>query len=289
VEHAVTLRLRLPAPAKINLFLHVTGRREDGYHLLESVFVLISLADTVTLTIRTDGVIRLLDPPEGLSESNDLACRAARALQIASGTRLGVDIELRKRIPQGAGLGGGSSDAASTLLALNRLWSLARSRDDLQDIAATLGADVPFFVFGQPALAQGIGQKLRAVTAPSMHLVVASPGVSVATSDVFTHPCLTRNTPTLHTPVFTLGFGHNDLQPVAATLAPEIQRLQHAFLHAGAAPKMTGSGSCVFALAHCLNDALRLQAALTQTGWRAWAVRTLARHPLYGLADSATI
>lgn len=285
----MTLALRLPAPAKLNLFLHVTGRRDDGYHLLESVFVPITLADTVTLTLRADGLIRMLNPPEGLNETNELACRAARALQIASGTHLGVDIHLVKRIPQGAGLGGGSSDAATALLGLNRLWKLNRSRGQLQDIGATLGADVPFFVFGQPALVQGIGEKLRAVTMPTTYAVVASPCVSVATHAVFTHADLTRNTPPLQMPVFALGFGANDLQPIATLLAPEIDRLQRTFVNAGATPKMTGSGSCVFALAHRAGEALQLQAALTQAGWRAWAVKTLARHPLYSLAVSATI
>ncbi len=300
----MTLRLTLPAPAKINLFLHVTGRRDDGYHLLESVFVPVTLADTVTLTPRADGVIALLDPPEGLNEATDLACRAARALQSASGTSLGVDIQLIKRIPQGAGLGGGSSDAATTLLGLNQLWRLGHSREQLQTIGANLGADVPFFVFGRPALVQGVGEKLRAVTLPATQLVIASPGVSVATSAVFTDPDLRRNTAPLQTPVFTQDFGRNDLQPVATKLAPEIERLQQAFVNAGAAPKMTGSGSCVFALttsargatgaigakgANGGDQAGRLKAALMQAGWRAWAVRTLVKHPLYSLADSATI
>ena len=285
----MTLELRLPAPAKINLFLHVTGRRDDGYHLLESVFVLTTLADTVTLTLRTDGVIRLLDPPEGLHQTNDLACRAARALQIACGTTLGVDIRLIKRIPQGAGLGGGSSDAATALLGLNRLWELGRSRADLQSIGAPLGADVPFFVFGQPALAQGIGEKLRAVTLPPTHAVIASPGVSVATNAVFSHADLRRDTPKLLTPVFKRGFGRNDLQPVATSIAAEIDQLQQAFVCAGATPKMTGSGSCVFALAHRANEATQLQGVLTCAGWRAWAVRTLAKHPLYSLAGNAII
>ena len=172
--------LRLPAPAKLNLFLHVTGRRDDGYHLLESVFAPVTLADTVCLSLRDDGVIALLDAPEGLTEANDLACRAARALQSASGTGFGVDIQLVKRIPHGAGLGGGSSDAATTLLGLNRLWQLSRSRVELQEIGATLGADVPFFVFGQPALARGVGEKLLAVTLPATQVVIASPGVAVA-------------------------------------------------------------------------------------------------------------
>ncbi len=285
----MTQRLALAAPAKINLFLHISGRRDDGYHLLESVFVPVSLADTVTLTLRSDGVIRLLDPPEGITAANDLACRAARALQAATGTPLGVDIQLVKRIPQGAGLGGGSADAAATLLGLNRLWKLSRSRVELQDIGAALGADVPFFVFGLPALAQGIGEKLRAVTLPVTHLVIANPGVSVATNAVFGHPALTRNTPPLRTPVFSMDYGRNDLQRVAAILAPPIDQLRRAFVAAGATPKMTGSGSCVFALARCAHEALQLQVALARDGWRAWAVHTLATHPLYCFADSAII
>ncbi len=281
--------LKLPAVAKINLFLHVTGRRDDGYHWLESVFVPISLADTVRLTLRTDGEIHLLNAPEGLSESNDLACRAARALQAATRTHWGVDIELVKRIPQGAGLGGGSSDAASALLGLNRLWNLALPRAELQNIGATLGADVPFFVFGLPALARGVGEQLRAVTLPAQLVVVASPGVAVATGPVFTHPDLKRDTPPLSVSVFDVDFGRNDLQPVAARLAPEINRLCEAFVAAGANPRMTGSGSCVFALAHDANQARTLRAALVQAGWRAWAVRTLRRHPLYSLVDGAII
>ncbi|MBC7709986.1 MAG: 4-(cytidine 5'-diphospho)-2-C-methyl-D-erythritol kinase [Rhizobacter sp.] len=283
------LSLVLPAPAKINLFLHVTGRRDDGYHLLESVFVPISLADTVQLTLRADGDIRLLNAPAGLSARNDLACRAARALQAATRTPLGVDIELVKCIPQGAGLGGGSSDAASTLLGLNRLWNLALPRSELQNMGETIGADVPFFVFGKPALARGVGERLQAVTLPVLQVVVASPGVAVATGPVFTHPALTRNTPPLSTPVFNLNFGRNDLQPIAVGLAPEIERLSTAFKAAGAQPRMTGSGSCVFALAHRVGQAYRLRAALERAGWRAWVTRTLRQHPLYGLADDVTI
>ena len=283
------LSLALPAPAKINLFLHVTGRRDDGYHLLESVFAPISLTDTVRLTLRADGDIRLVNAPEGLTAQNDLACRAARALQAATHSPLGVDIELLKRIPQGAGLGGGSSDAASTLLGLNRLWSLGLPRAELQTMGEMLGADVPFFVFGTPALARGVGEQLHAVTLPVLYVVVASPGVAVGTGPVFTHPALTRNTPPLSTPVFNLNFGRNDLQPVAVGLAPEIERLCAAFGAAGARPRMTGSGSCVFALARHAGEAHLLRAALERAGWRAWSVRTLRRHPLYDLADSATI
>jgi 4-diphosphocytidyl-2-C-methyl-D-erythritol kinase len=284
-----TPTFRLVAPAKINLFLHVTGRRDDGYHALESVFVPISLADSVVLTLRRDGEIRLLNPPCGLSTETDLACRAARALQAATRTAFGVDIELAKSIPQGAGLGGGSADAASTLLGLNRLWRLNLSRLDLQHIAATLGADVPFFVFGRPALAQGIGEQLRAVSLPSLHLVVASPGVGVATAAVFSDANLTRNTQPLSMPVFNLDFGRNDLQPVAERWAPEISVLMQDFVDAGAAPRMTGSGSCVFALASDAAAANRVCRDLQLRGRLAWAVRTLPRHPLYSFADGAII
>ena len=253
------------------------------------MFAPISLADTVRLSLRTDGEIRLLNAPEGLSESNDLACRAARGLQGAARSPLGVDIELVKRIPQGAGLGGGSSDAASALLGLNRLWNLALPRAELQNIGATLGADVPFFVFGNPALARGVGEQLQAVTLPALHIVVASPGVAVATGPVFAHPNLKRDTPPLSAAVFDLNFGRNDLQPVAVGLAPEIDRLCDALVAAGANPRMTGSGSCVFALAQHAGQAHLLRAALEQAGWCAWTVRTLPRHPLYSLADGATI
>jgi 4-diphosphocytidyl-2-C-methyl-D-erythritol kinase len=284
--------LTLAAPAKINLFLHVTGRRDDGYHALESVFAPISLADTVVLTLRCDGEVRLVNPPSGLSTASDLACRAARALQSITSIDLGVDIELKKRIPQGAGLGGGSSDAAATLLGLNRLWRLGFSREKLQEIAATLGADVPFFVFGRPALAQGIGERLRAVSVPMLHLVVASPGVPVATALVFSHPNLTRNTAPLTTAIFDLNFGRNDLQAVAEGLAVEISELIQDFVDiggSGLSPRMTGSGSCVFALATSAMAATQLCGELRGRGRQAWAVHTLPQHPLYRLANDATI
>jgi 4-diphosphocytidyl-2-C-methyl-D-erythritol kinase len=289
MEQPVTASLVLAAPAKINLFLHVTGRRDDGYHSIESVFAPISLADTVTLTLRQDGEIRLLNPPAGLTAANDLACRAARALQADTHTGYGVDIELKKRIPQGAGLGGGSADAATTLLGLNRLWKLACTRDELQKIGATLGADVPFFIFGRPALARGVGEQLRAVSLPTSHLVVASPGVSVATATVFSHPKLARNTQALAVPVFNLDFGRNDLQPIAVGLTPQIERLIQAFVRADARPRMTGSGSCVFALTNNRDEAGRLSSNLNATGWQSWAVRTLPQHPLYSFASDAII
>jgi 4-diphosphocytidyl-2-C-methyl-D-erythritol kinase len=283
------ISLALPAPAKINLFLHVTGRRDDGYHLLESVFALVSLADTVRLTLRQDGQIRLLNAPDGLTESNDLACRAARSLQFASGCEFGVDIELIKRIPQGAGLGGGSSDAATTLLGLNRLWDIGKTGSELCDIGAALGADVPFFIFGEPALVSGVGEQLRAVTLPLQHVVIASPGVGVSTADVFRCPDLNRSTPSSTQGVFSPVHGHNDLQPVAARLQPAIDRLQQSFANAGARPRMTGSGSCVFALANGTRQAARICTALAEHKWPHWHVRTIHTHPLQSFANSARI
>lgn len=277
-------RLVLPAPAKLNLFLHVTGRREDGYHKLESVFVAITLADTVTLKVRKDGQIRLIDPPPGLTEKSDLACRAARALQLASGSMLGVDIHLKKVIPQGGGLGGGSTDAATTLLGLNRLWSVKQTRNQLRLIGAKLGADVPFFVFGRPAFASGIGERLLAVSLPSTHYVVAFPGIGVATASVFVDANLARNTPAATTSVFAEGYGRNDLQPVAQRLQPQIAALCDSFAQAGAKPRMTGSGACVFASTTDAASAQALAVRLQAGGWQCWAVKSIADHPLISFA-----
>ncbi len=284
--------LRLPAPAKLNLFLHVTGRRADGYHLLESVFVPIDLADTVTLACRDDGAIRLVDAPPGLDERTELCCRAARALRDATGCKPGVDIRVQKRIPQGAGLGGGSSDAATTLLGLNQLWALHQSREALQQVAMGIGADVPFFVFGRPALVRGIGERLLAVTAPATDYVLAFPAVGVATASVFSDSALRRDTPANPTAVFTLDHGHNDLQPVAERLEPAIAALRAALAGlcpAGTEPRMTGSGACVFARAGDRGAAGEMAQRLRQSGWQAWAVRTVAHHPLLSMADSAII
>lgn len=284
-----TRSLTLPAPAKLNLFLHVTGRRADGYHLLESVFVPIDLADTVTLTRRDDGVVRLLEPPPGLDEATELCCRAARALRAATGRALGVDIRVDKRIPQGAGLGGGSSDAATTLLGLNQLWGLGQSREALQQVAATVGADVPFFVFGQPALARGIGERLLAVSLPVADYVVAFPGTGVATASVFTDPALRRDTPANSAAVFTLDHGHNDLQPVAERLQPRIAALRTdmgGMDPSGSQPRMTGSGACMFARAHNRQAASEMAKKLQRLGWQSWAVRMIPKHPLYAMAQS---
>ncbi len=278
-------RLVLPAPAKLNLFLHVIGHRVDDYHELESVFVPITLADRVTLTLREDGQIRLIDPPSGLTEESDLACRAARALQSTTGTRLGVDIHLEKVIPQGGGLGGGSSDAATTLLGLNRLWALGQTRDQLRSVGGKLGADVPFFIFGQSAFVSGVGERLLAMSIPLSHYVVAFPGVGMETARVFADPQLVRNTPKADRKVFAENYGHNDLQPVAERLQSRISALCDAFVEAGAEPCMTGSGACVFARTLDATSAQALTACLSIAHWQCWAAKSIGRHPLISFAS----
>jgi 4-diphosphocytidyl-2-C-methyl-D-erythritol kinase len=276
------VKLTLPAPAKINTFLHIVGRRADGYHLLESVMVLVSLADTVELSLRDDGAVRLLDPPTGIAEENDLACRAARALQTATKTRLGVDIRLSKRIPQGAGLGGGSSDAATTLLGLNRLWNLSLTREALMVIGLALGADVPFFVFGRAAFVQGVGEKLTAVNVPRASLVLAHPGAGagVATATAFSHPDLVRSTASSSIAQFNWGFGENNIQKVSERIQPLAQKLSGDMRKSWNTTRMTGSGSAYFARTPDFASARAGAVRLRERGFDAWAVHSSEHHPL---------
>jgi 4-diphosphocytidyl-2-C-methyl-D-erythritol kinase len=243
-----------PAPAKLNLFLHVVGRREDGYHLLQSVFTLIDRCDRLRFRVREDGVIRRVNDVAGIPATQDLAVRAASVLKEASGTSKGADIELDKVIPMGGGLGGGSSDAATVLIVLDRLWDTRLGNDTLQELAASLGADVPFFVFGQPAWAEGIGERLRAVEVPSRWYVVLTPRVHVPTQAVFTAPELTRDTEALKmedfsaqpAPFIDTRRFRNDLEPVVTARYPAVrEHLEWLGRHGNA--RMTGSGSCVFA------------------------------------------
>lgn len=251
----------VPAPAKLNLFLHITGRRADGYHLLQSVFMLIDWCDTLHFELRTDGQISRADLGDAAHThgapalpADDLAVRAARALQAATGTSLGVHIGLEKRIPAQAGMGGGSSDAASCLLALQRLWGVRLAPDALHALALALGADVPFFLSGGHAWVEGIGEKLHPVALPSAQFVVVKPGAGLATADIFRSPLLKRDTETATIRGFAANadggifrFGHNDLQPVAQALCPQIgQSLDWLSAHQ-LEGRMTGSGSAVFA------------------------------------------
>lgn len=268
-----------PAPAKLNLTLSITGRRADGYHLLESVFRFIDLMDTVELAVRDDGNIVLDTPIPGVPADSDLTVRAARALQAASGTPLGASIRLHKRIPMGGGLGGGSSDAATVLLALNRLWNIQLPRQTLQDIGVGLGADVPVFVFGRPAFATGIGDQLSECAVPDAWYVVLHPGVSVPTAKVFSHESLTRNsTPSIMRALQTTQ-RKNDMQSVVCQMFPEVAQCLAAASEYGE-PLMTGSGACVF-----LEFAQEtLAGAVFQSlsgSYLAFLAKGLQYHPLY--------
>jgi 4-diphosphocytidyl-2-C-methyl-D-erythritol kinase len=275
--------LTVAAPAKLNLFLHVTGRRADGYHTLESLFVALDFGDTLTLARRDDGaIVRACDVP-GVSPQQDLAMRAALALQRETGCRAGADICIDKRIPLGGGLGGGSSDAASVLLALNRLWGLAMTRAELQRIGAGLGADVPFFLCGEPAVARGIGERLTPVSLPTCWFAVLAPAVVVPTPSIFAAPELTRNSRSAKMDVFSEGYGRNDLQPVAVARFPEIAAALAALARRSPDARMTGSGGCVFApFASEIEARAAVDARPRAT--QGFVARTLARHPLAAFA-----
>ena len=239
----------LPAPAKLNLFLHVVGRRPDGYHLLQTVFRFIDLADRLDIDIRRDGQVHRETDMPGLLPEQDLVVRAARALKQHTGTHLGAQLCVRKRIPSGGGLGGGSSDAATVLIALNRLWNTGLSREHLMRIGLTLGADVPVFVFGQAAFAQGVGDLLTAVDLPQRAYVVVQPAQSVPTEGVFKDPDLTRDTNLVKITDFSgrsSDFGHNDLQAVVVRRYPIVKRALGWLGDAGYPARMTGSGACLF-------------------------------------------
>jgi 4-diphosphocytidyl-2-C-methyl-D-erythritol kinase len=280
--------LVVPAPAKVNLFLHVTGRRSDGYHDLESLMVFIDLADEIRLALRAGGNITRSVHLDGVGVDDDLCLRAARALARATGCTQGVDIAVDKHIPLGGGLGGGSSDAATVLLALNRLWSLGLARAELAAIGATLGADVPLFIAGQAAVARGIGERLSPVTLPPLWLALARPDVAVPTAAIFADAELTRSTPSAKMDVFSESYGRNDLQAVACARFPAVADAIAALTHAAgdaplAPPRMTGSGACAFAV-FAGEAAARAAVAMLPAAYRGSVVRTIARHPLYAFA-----
>ena len=249
----------LIAPAKLNLFLHVVGRREDGYHLLQTAFRLIDLADAVHIDVtQSSEIIRESDMP-GVAPDDDLVVKAAKALQRATGVQRGASIRVEKRIPTGGGLGGGSSDAATVLIALNRLWQTGLSREALMQIGLHLGADVPVFIFGQNAFAEGIGERLTAVDLPPQAYVVIQPAQNVPTAGVFQSSHLTRNTPQVKITDFSgnpVGFGHNDLQPVVLSMYPVMQEVHDWLARVDCDVRMTGSGACFFTQSNAIGEAL---------------------------------
>ena len=278
----------VPAPAKLNIFLHITGRRPDGYHLLQSVFMLIDWCDTLHFELRHDGQISRSDltRPGGTKgeplPADDLAVRAARALQSACGTSLGVHIGLKKNIPSQAGMGGGSSDAATCLLALQRLWGVRLPQQKLHAIALSLGADVPFFLAGSHAWVEGIGEKIMPIVLPSACFLVVKPPAGVATPDIFNAPSLKRDSETatiLGFAAYAEGsifeFGRNDLQPVAQALCPQIGQSLNWLKSQQLDGRMTGSGSAVFAQ---ISDDADFSAA--PAGWIVRKCKNLGAHPL---------
>jgi 4-diphosphocytidyl-2-C-methyl-D-erythritol kinase len=298
----MTLRAlyELPAPAKLNLFLHIVGRRADGYHLLQSVFVLIDWADTLHLECRSDGRLARHDLGPALP-ADDLCLRAARALQVASGTPLGADISVLKAVPWGAGMGGGSSDAATTLLALNRLWALHWPLARLAELGLGLGADVPFFLGGENAYVEGIGERLRPLALQVQQFVVIKPPVALPTAEIFSHPALRRDTPAdilEGSPGGTGrigwparwgaedgGHGHNDLQPAAEDRCPEVAQAARWLEARYGNSRMTGSGSAVFARVGIDRPPVAtFPAEELPPGWVGRRCRSLTRHPLFGWA-----
>lgn len=268
-----------PAPAKLNLDLRITGRRDDGYHLLESVFVLIGWQDTLCITPRDDGAVLLHTPTVGVPPDQDLCVRAAQALQRFSGSLKGVDIWLDKQLPMGGGLGGGSSDAATVLMTLNHLWSLDFSTQQLIDIGVTLGADVPFFVFGESAFARGIGEKLQPFAVPEQWFVIIKPDAHVATPEIFTHPDLPRNSQGCLKPDYhALQPFRNDMQALVLREYPAVATVFRVLFEFGS-PRLTGSGACLF-LDGLSRDAAEYIIGRLPENLHAHAAPLLPEHPL---------
>jgi 4-diphosphocytidyl-2-C-methyl-D-erythritol kinase len=267
-----------PAPAKVNLFLHVLGRRPDGYHEIQTAFQLIELADALDFAPRADGEIRRVAGPEAIAASEDLCLRAARRLQAKAGKGQGADIRLDKRIPIQGGLGGGSSDAATTLVALNEIWDLRLPVETLAEIGLELGADVPLFVRGHSAWGEGVGEVLTPLELPERHFAIVFPGVGIATAEVFQAPELTRKTAKTTIRGFLKAGGHNDCEPVVAGRSPEVRRAL-AWLSGRGEARLTGTGSCVFA-AFADRDAALAALEGLPPHWRGFVARGLDRSPL---------
>jgi 4-diphosphocytidyl-2-C-methyl-D-erythritol kinase len=271
-----------PAPAKLNLFLHIVGRRPDGYHELQTCFQFVDLCDEITLQVRSDGRIRRIAAIEGIAEEADLCVRAARALQSAARCPLGADIGVLKRIPMGAGLGGGSSDAATCLVALNHVWNLRWSVDDLAALGLTLGADVPVFVRGRAAWAEGIGERLTALypplAPPETNYLILKPNISVGTAEVFRDPELTRNSAPITIHGFLASGGRNDSLGVVRRRFPEVARALDWLSGFGLA-RLTGTGACVFLACETIDRGREIMRNLPP-GVDAFLVRGLNDSPL---------
>ena len=288
-QHSLTLR----SPAKLNLFLHIVGQRSDGYHLLQSVFQLIDWVDTIHLKRIPENEVRRINPIPGVAPEEDLVVRAAKLLKDFCKVDLGVEIDLKKEIPMGAGLGGGSSDAASTLIGLNTLWNLGLDKKTLSDLGLKLGADVPFFIFGQNAFVEGIGEQIQEVFLENRDFLVIFPNRAIPTVSIFQDPELTRD----HAQITIDGFlasplsnQINDCQAVAVRICPEVKQALDWISQAlpGSTPRMSGSGSSVFAVLDHKTDSAKLENLLQSLpkGWIGRVVRGLNKNPAYNLISS---
>jgi 4-diphosphocytidyl-2-C-methyl-D-erythritol kinase len=275
-----------PAPGKLNLFLHVTGRRADGYHLLQTVFRFIDYGDELQFRAREDGRIERLNNVPGIPAEADICIKAARLLQQEGQVGRGVEIRLQKRLPVGGGLGGGSSDAATVLLAMNRIWDVNFKRHELAELGLRLGADVPVFIFGESAFGEGVGERLQPISLPPAWYLVLVPPLAVATRKVFEDPDLTRNSPPVTITAFSVVRGQNDLEAVVCRSYPEVA-LHLAWLRSQArevgCTALTGSGACVFAEFET-EEAARRVASLLPPTMNGFVAQGLDRHPLHGLA-----
>jgi 4-diphosphocytidyl-2-C-methyl-D-erythritol kinase len=267
-----------PAPAKLNLLLHITGRRADGYHELQTLFQFLTFGDWLYFDLRMDGEVRLAGEPAGVPAAADLCVRAARLLKEATGSNAGVTIYNDKRLPPGGGLGGGSSDAATTLAVLNKLWKPGLSRDELAELGLSLGADVPVFVHGEAAWAEGVGEVLIPVTLPEPWFLVVNPLVSVSTANIFSDPGLTRDTPRTKIPDPLTGIGKNDCEAVVRRRYPEVAAALD-WLNAFAPARMTGTGGCVFA-AFDSEAAASVVAGQVPASWSSFVARGVNLSPL---------
>ncbi len=267
-----------PAPAKLNLFLHVTGRRPDGYHTLQTVFQFLDYGDSLGFTLRTDSEVRRMTGPVELAEDADLVVRAARLLQQAAKVQQGVEISLQKRLPFGGGLGGGSSDAATTLVALNHLWQVHWPLNRLSKLGLQLGADVPVFIHGQAAWAEGVGEILTPVDLDEPYYLVITPACQVATGEIFNAPELKRNSPPIRMPQFLAGMARNDCWPVVRKRYPQVTEA-YDFIGKYAEARLTGTGASVFAAFANRADACAVQSQVP-ADWGSFVAQGLNRSPL---------
>ena len=286
-------QLTLRSPAKLNLFLHIVGRRDDGYHLLQSVFQLIDWCDTVYLKKIAENEVRRINPIPGVPPEQDLVVRAANLLKDFCNVDVGVEIDLKKEIPMGAGMGGGSSDASTTLIGLNALWDLKLSKETLCTLGLKLGADVPFFIFGQNAFVEGIGEKIQEISLETPDFLVIFPNQGIATASIFQDPELTRDHAQITIDGFLaspLSYQSNDCQAVAMRICPEVKQALEWITQAipGSEPRMSGSGSSVFAVLDPKTDIATLENLLQNLpkGWVGRVVRGLNKNPAYNLISS---